>query len=207
MSDSSSRTSLPASASPRIRSNNGPNLNDSGCCFGVFTSLDFARPDGKPFSLKEIDISSTRSSWYSEIAFTPAAPEGVYLPTQWAELDVAYDNILLRGRKTDGTVVSAAVNSFLNSTYVGGPGAPDQDRYGFRSPLVLDPETAATLSDLDYLSVEIGFSTELGLISRKDFEEEFFRSRAGDHRGHRRTLRAGLRALPVLRTGPVNMLV
>ena len=108
--------------------NDGPGLNDSGCCFGEFTYLTFDRPDGKPFSLREIDIDGTTPSYYAEVQFTPYASDGSLDSDRrvYQEVDVAPDNLFFRGIKSDGTEVEARANSFFNSDFLGSTGGPDQ---------------------------------------------------------------------------------
>lgn len=143
--------------------NAGPGLNDSGCCFGEFNFLTFSRSDAQPFSLREIDFGGTTASYYGEVEFIPFAADGSLDSNRLIrqQVDVAPANVVLQGRKNDGTEVDALVNSYFNSDFISGVGGPNMS-FQNADPFVVDGDLALTLSDLAFLNVTVGGAYSLG---------------------------------------------
>ena len=89
-----------------------------GGCFDTGLSMTFSRPGGAAFSLRQMFVGETRSSFIGEASFTPYDQDGnlVFEETVYQRYPVVFDNIGFNVRTASGRTYEASASSMLEGT-------------------------------------------------------------------------------------------
>lgn len=131
----------------------------------VSFGMTFSRANRQPFSLKSLSVPQMFSGWLGLLDFTPSERSGLSSEDGLVNynLNVRYDNLILRGTKADGTTFTTAVSAFdfAKDIQILGESLPGV-RSGIFSPT---GRLRSMLSNLVSLTVSVGIPSWDELIA------------------------------------------
>lgn len=137
-------------------------MSDSGCCDAAYHTLEIRREDQRSFSFDGMVISGSATD--SELfAFASLFDENGDIDRSISErADLVYDNLMLQGRRADGTLSTVVASSFLdiveNPDYLEDPTDWEATRAGGNGRYLLslgEPQLNA-LTEIETLTVTLG---------------------------------------------------